>query len=162
MPSRLNQLARLEVLERRAEERRARQAVAQPRDERFAAAWQILLAGMTAEHAKLVIEAYEVSRTWSPKASPDDAGARLLRRCEQAVSRALYAHWPYSEIPPKVLLAMPADVAEVYIEDPSALPLHDCEHCGYAVPHQHFSSCPLCGGRVGWYAYWGRRTGQRV
>jgi hypothetical protein len=64
-------------------------------------------------------------------------------------------------------LAMPAEVAEVYINSPEARPLHECEDCGYAVPYQHanplavppapvrihFERCPLCGGKVGYWAY---------
>lgn len=30
---------------------------------------------------------------------------------------------------------------------------HDCEDCGYSVPYNYFATCPLCGGHVGYYAY---------
>lgn len=59
-------------------------------------------------------------------------------------------------------MAMPPEVAQVYLEHESTMPLHDCRECGYKVPHELFKACPLCGGHVGWYAYWGRVTGQRV
>ena len=49
-----------------------------------------------------------------------------------------------------------------------ALPLHECEACGFGIPvtsgdyrgkpaHRHFDVCPLCGGKVGWYACYNRR-----
>jgi hypothetical protein len=52
-----------------------------------------------------------------------------------------------------------------------ALPLHECEACGFGIPvtsgdyrgkpaHRHFNACPLCGGKVGWYAYYNRRKAE--
>jgi hypothetical protein len=66
--------------------------------------------------------------------------------------------------------AIPAVLIRVYLSDPEAAPLHDCESCGLAVPVRpgamyghdgepervYFSSCPLCGGRTGLYAFWSR------
>jgi hypothetical protein len=64
------------------------------------------------------------------------------------------------------------ELIDVYLKDPEALPLHDCEDCGLPIPirpnRQHgfeaepeqvyFEHCPACGGRTGWYRYWARRA----
>ena len=69
-------------------------------------------------------------------------------------------------------LAMPTEVADVYSRFPEARPLHECEECGYAVPFEQarplsvppapervfFERCPLCGGRVGWWAHGMKRS----
>ncbi len=63
--------------------------------------------------------------------------------------------------------ALPAELVQVYLEDPDAVPAHDCAICGVAIPVQpgwqgyddeprrvYFPTCPCCGGRTGLYAYW--------
>jgi hypothetical protein len=64
------------------------------------------------------------------------------------------------------------ELVDVYLKDPEALPLHDCEDCGLPIPvrpsrqqgfegepeHVYFERCPACGGRTGWYRYWARRA----
>jgi hypothetical protein len=72
---------------------------------------------------------------------------------------------------------IPAEVIDVYLRDDKALPLHDCEDCGLLLPlrpgrhyglavepaRSYFDTCPVCGGRVGCYAYWhkhGRNPGR--
>ena len=66
--------------------------------------------------------------------------------------------------------AMPAALVEVYLADPDAEPLHDCERCGLAVPvrvsrragHEvvgeraYFPACPCCGGQTGMHAFCAR------
>jgi hypothetical protein len=111
---------------------------------------------MSEEHARLVVGAYAAGYQNSSSPGYSTPEGRLLRRCLQAMSRR--NDWPYSEIPDEVAFAMPPEVAEVYMTNPRALPLHDCEDCGYNLPHGYFDACPLCGGRIGWYAYWARRT----
>ena len=63
---------------------------------------------------------------------------------------------------------LPTALVEVYLTDPEAAPMHDCEECGLTVPvhvgrhcgpegeasEVYFPSCPHCGGRTGPYAYW--------
>lgn len=63
---------------------------------------------------------------------------------------------------------IPAAVLDVYMHDPEAVPLHDCEQCGMAVPvrpnrlhgmesepeQEYFPVCPVCGGRTGPYYFW--------
>lgn len=66
---------------------------------------------------------------------------------------------------------VPAELVKVYLDDPEATPLHDCETCGIAIPIRpnrlrgmedepeevYFSSCPVCGGRTGLYLYVSRQ-----
>lgn len=68
---------------------------------------------------------------------------------------------------------IPTEIIAAYLNDSEALPLHDCEHCGLAVPVRpnrlygveaepecvYFPECPVCGGKTGMYAYWSRGTG---
>lgn len=70
-----------------------------------------------------------------------------------------YRHWPYTDIPEEVILAMPPVLAEVYLAK-DELPLHECEDCGCHLPFGYFDGCPLCGGRIGWYAYYSRRKAE--
>ena len=76
--------------------------------------------------------------------------ARRVRRLEEALQRAAAPSarlfWddevvacgqhPGTQIKREVALAMPPPVAGVYLAHPDALPLHDCEDCGYGVPHE--------------------------
>jgi len=62
---------------------------------------------------------------------------------------------------------LPRDLVQVYLDDPEARPLHECEACGLLIPIRparrrgsivvpsslHFSNCPACGGRTGWYVF---------
>jgi hypothetical protein len=72
---------------------------------------------------------------------------------------------------------IPAELVRVYLADSEAVPLHDCENCGIAIPVRphplrgfegepdqiYFPSCPVCGGRTGWYLFWSRQAeGKRV
>jgi len=84
-------------------------------------------------------------------------GGRGLRMWLQAL-RAGTAVLPES-IPPELI--------QVYIDDPEAVPLHDCAKCGLAVPVRpdrqreeagepelvYFATCPQCGGPTGRYAH---------
>jgi hypothetical protein len=121
---------------------------------------------MSEEHACMVVEAIAAGQQYVTSPDYNLPTARLARRCLDALHKG--RHWPYTEIPDEVAFAMPPVVAQVYLEH-DALPLHECEDCGYKIPItpgtyrgtgaiRHFDSCPLCGGRVGWYAYWKRRT----
>ena len=65
-------------------------------------------------------------------------------------------------------LALPPVVAQVYLDDPGVVAIHDCENCGYEVPmgygephaspakplRIYFDRCPLCGGKTGYYAFY--------
>jgi hypothetical protein len=120
---------------------------------RLQANWEIMRSTMSEAHARLVVEAYSAGMQYVT--SPDFRlpAARLVRRCLDAISRYDYAHWPDTLIRAEVALAMPPVVAEVHLAH-DVLPLHECEQCGYKLPHEYFTTCPLCGGRVGLYAFW--------
>jgi hypothetical protein len=63
--------------------------------------------------------------------------------------------------------SIPPELIQVYVNDPEAVPLHDCARCGLAIPVRpdrqrgedspaeqvYFATCPHCGGRTGRYAY---------
>lgn len=67
---------------------------------------------------------------------------------------------------------IPVELMNVYLCDPEAVPLHDCEDCGLAIPirphrilgleaepeQTYFPNCPLCGARTGPYFYWSRQA----
>ena len=130
------------------------------------AAWAIMQQSMSEEHARLVVEAYAAGAQYVQSPEYNTPAGRLLRRCLNAISELDRRHWPETEIAPEVLLAMPPEVAEVYLNH-QALPLHDCEDCGFRVPvtpgeykgrpaQRHFEACPLCGGRTGYEAHFKR------
>jgi len=132
------------------------------------AAWAVMQQSMSEEHARLVVEAYATGAQYVGGPEYNTPAGRLLRCCLDAMSRLEYRHWPYTDIPAEVILAMPPAVAEVYVSDVAAMPLHDCEDCGFRVPVtpgeykgkpavRHFEACPLCGGRTGYAAYFTRR-----
>jgi hypothetical protein len=66
---------------------------------------------------------------------------------------------------------IPEAVIEVYLTDPEASPLYDCEGCGMAVPVRpsrlygfegepeevYFPTCPACGSRTGLFSHFTRR-----
>jgi hypothetical protein len=131
------------------------------------AAWGLMQRSMSQEHIRLVAEAHAAGAQFVQSPEHNTPAGRLLRQCLDAISRLKYRRWPYKEIAPAAVLAMPLEVAQVYLEH-DALPLHDCEDCGFRVPitpggykgrpaQIHFRSCPLCGGKVGWNAYYNRR-----
>jgi len=138
------------------------------REERDAA-WAIMQGTMSQGHARMVVGAYATGAQDIKSPAYNTPAGRLLRRCLDAMDRLKYRHWPYTEVAPEVVLAMPPQVAEVYL-DHDAMPLHNCEDCGFRVPitpgrdgkpaRRHFDTCPLCGGKVGWYAYFNRRKAE--
>jgi hypothetical protein len=66
---------------------------------------------------------------------------------------------------------IPDEVIDVYLSDSEAVPLHDCESCGLAMPIRpsrlyglegepervYFTACPACGSRTGPHMYFTRR-----
>ena len=65
---------------------------------------------------------------------------------------------------------IPEAIIHVYLTDPEAAPLHDCEGCGIAIPVRpsrlyglegdpdeiYFSTCPGCGSRTGLFVHFTR------
>jgi hypothetical protein len=163
--SRTARLEKTAVVKQAADEEWLRRAVEE--HDRREAAWEIMQQTMSEEHARLVVEAYAAGAQYVQSPEYNTPGGRLLRRCLDAMSRLDHRHWPDTDISDEVILAMPPEVAEVYLNY-DALPLHDCEDCGLWVPVtpgeyrgrpavRHFEDCPLCGGRTGYAAYFNRR-----
>ena len=115
------------------------------------ATWDRLAATMAPEHVQWVIDDWE-------------NGHRPPSRLTQVVEDMI--RWR----PPDHLLTLPPEVAAVYLTDPAAHPVYDCENCGYRVPMRpewweggkpmkhfppivYFPTCPLCGGPTGVHAY---------
>lgn len=75
--------------------------------------------------------------------------------------------WRGARLPENV----PAELVKVYLADPEAVPLHECETCGISIPvrpnrfrgmedepeETYFSTCPVCSGRTGLYLYMSRQ-----
>jgi hypothetical protein len=157
----------LERLEKAAatvhETREAQKRRDEEDDSEMEAKWAIMCTTMSEVHARIVVDAYAAGLQDVQHPDWGSPASTLLQRCLDALRCRPY--WPYTQIRPEVALAMPPHVADVYLADRDALPLHSCEECGYRVPHQYFRECPLCGGRVGWNAYWHKhkddpRTGE--
>ncbi len=128
-------------------------------NERLQCAWEIMRATMREEHVALVLEAFAAGMHNGVSEEYSTPGGRLSRRCLRAMQDPR-SHWPDDEIPAEVALAMPPEVAEVYMFQ-DVLPLHDCADCGYRLPFGFFEVCPLCGGRIGYYAYWKRCSAEQ-
>lgn len=123
-------------------------------DMRWAAAWRQVVATMVPEHHRVLETHMKDEATGAKGRALSHAVADL---CDKGYAGPL---------------AMPQEVAGVYLSDPSAMPLHDCEDCGFRLPIRpgqavatptglknepavsYFKRCPLCGGRTGYYAYW--------
>lgn len=107
--------------------------------------WGELAPTMAPEHVAVVLRTF-VTEDWVRGRTGPCTLARV-------VSHALAREWGGP-------LALPAEVAEVYLREPETLPLHTCTSCGYRTPTfvghgydkhpAYFSRCPLCAGRVRW------------
>jgi hypothetical protein len=67
--------------------------------------------------------------------------------------------------------AIPETVIDIYLNDPEAVPLYDCESCGLATPVRpsrlygldgdpeevYFRNCPACGARTGLFLHFSHR-----
>jgi hypothetical protein len=65
-------------------------------------------------------------------------------------------------------LALPPEVAAIYLSGKYSATVYDCEDCGYDLPvlwpdpnaipptplRVYFPQCPLCDGKVGWHAFY--------
>ena len=111
--------------------------------------WEIMRPTMSDEHAQLVVEAYAAGCSGYASPGANTPSGRLLNACLSAMM------WAESDsiIPRAIALAMPPIVADVYLNHADAGTLHDCEDCGYRVPYNYFAACPLCGGGVGYSAF---------
>ena len=71
--------------------------------------------------------------------------------------------WGGASLPEQV----PAELIDVYLTDPEAMPLHECGECGLPVPVRpnrvhgndgdpervYFPACPACDSPTGWYLF---------
>lgn len=134
---------------------------AEPDEFEFSRACQVveeLAATMREDHRVLFQE-------WTFEGKENGLTAEIQRRFNQAMNG--------SQRP----LALPGIVADVYLErlefGESVSTVHDCEDCGYELPiitrvltgdeylagvkakgRRFFDSCPLCGGAVGYCAFY--------
>jgi hypothetical protein len=114
---------------------------------------------MDPQHAQMVRQ--DLRR---PRNAIIENGPRYRKLTMMAI-RCVYLH--LSDGTP---LALPGTAGAVYLDDPSAVALHDCEDCGYRVPvgypdanadppkppRIYFQRCPLCSGKVGYCAFYKR------
>ena len=127
----------------------------------FTTALRKLLATMDQKHARIVVN--EVTSLHEPSI---EGGTRFG---DLTVAAIQYVEGHIQEGLP---LALPPAVAQVYLNDPNSIAIHDCEDCGYEVPigcalsntsppkpvRSYFERCPLCGGKTGYYAFYQRNA----
>jgi len=149
-------MARLETVFRPAVKQPPTQA-----DVAFTSALRKLLATMDQKHARIVVS--DLARLRDPTTA---CGARFG---DLTVAAIQYVDGHIREGLP---LALPAAVAQVYLDDPGVVAIHDCEDCGYEVPigcalsntgppkpvRTYFDRCPLCGGKTGYSAFYQRNA----
>jgi|ERR1051325_77773 hypothetical protein len=119
---------------------------------------------MSLEHEKFVIEENDSYKEWwelDPllRRGPVPSRCHLTIIFNQFVKEAASKNMRPIHLPPHV--------AEVYLNDTSAQPDHECEKCGYRVPvtelketgeiKVYFPQCPLCGGNTGKHVWASRR-----
>ena len=144
---------RVAALEGRAREQQRR---------REEAACEALLRTMAPEHVALVRAASgpALRALAAPNPAREAFAARLVRSDPPALVRAalMLLAWHLHDGAP---LALPDDVAEVYVDDPGAIPGLPCDGCGYCMPVRgrllpsgqidyaaegYFGPCPVCAG----------------
>ena len=74
----------------------------------------------------------------------------------------------YNHLQKNQPLELPAKVAALEVSSAGCISTYNCEDCGYDLPGNwpvldanspmssrfHFEPCPLCGGKVGWHAFY--------
>jgi hypothetical protein len=126
----------------------------------FTSALSKLLATMDQKHARIVLN--EVTSLHKPSIEGGTRFGNLTVAAIQCVDGHIQEGLP---------LALPPAVAQVYLDDPGVVAIHDCEDCGYEVPigyaehanppkpvRIYFDRCPLCGGKTGYYAFYQRKA----
>ena len=125
-------------------------------DLKWVATTGILLERMDPTHARLVLE--DLKRV---------CGGSNERHCDLTVSV-----WERvrNHIKQNQPLVFPAAVASIYLSGEYSATTYDCEDCGYDLPTKwpnpnanpptpqriYFERCPLCGGNVGWHAFYAK------
>jgi hypothetical protein len=137
-------------------------------DVQVEARFNSLLESMDPEHARNLLDELHFCDSWcNSKATHRQSGRRdESNREPRALSHLAQAALSIICAIESGPAALPPQVAQVYIEDPKALPIQDCEDCGYLVPatapawsaaghrpgRSYFERCPLCGGKTGVHA----------
>jgi hypothetical protein len=118
--------------------------------------WEAVFSTMSSEHVERVVS----EMTAGLEGDESDLSA-LTRQ----VIAMVHQHFHQAAYFPQPPLEMPPAIAEVYLQHPAAIPIHECEQCGWCIPiltgmHQpartarrFFDRCPACSGRVGYAAY---------
>ena len=118
---------------------------------------------MDAEHARLVatwLREHVNGKRYGPHVDgPNHVCPRCIDRLDPpALARAVW-FMLLEHLVTGAPVAMPPNVAEVYMNDPDAYPTNRCEGCGYLLPtrskiradgsYQHIArylgECPVCG-----------------
>ena len=134
-----------------------------PTEADLAFTWALgkLLETMDQKHARIVQD--EVASLRDPTKTP---GARFSDLTVAAIE------YVEGHIQNGLPLALPPAVAQVYLDEPGLVAIHDCEDCGYEVPigyaelhanppkpaRIYFDRCPLCGGKTGYDAFYRRNV----
>jgi hypothetical protein len=127
----------------------------------FTSALGKLLETMDQKHARIIRDL--VTSLRDPNTTPGGRFSDLTVAAIQRVERHIREGLP---------LALPPAVAQVYLDEPGLVAIHDCEDCGYEVPigypepqaspskpvRIYFERCPLCGGKTGYYAFYRRNV----
>src|SRR5205814_589559 len=125
-------------------------------DRKFAETVRMLLQRMDPTHAGLVID--------DLNAADHDSGrsrSRLTTVVFERVMLHLENHQP---------LELPAKVAVLEMSGEGSCTTYNCEDCGYELPGNWphveaipptsslfcYDPCPLCGGKVGWHAFYSK------
>jgi hypothetical protein len=70
-----------------------------------------------------------------------------------------WASWSQRDDDVPLPAELPAELVRVYLDDPAAMPFHECSECGLLVPtcgrrlREYFPACPVCGGQTGLQAW---------
>lgn len=145
---------------RRLERLEARVAASGPRrrteeEDRYTEVATLLLQQMNGEHARILLEEVELAARAEVEGSGPNPWSAFRWAFHDVIEQHIRRGRP---------LALPAEVAAIYLTDNNAEPLQHCEGCGYALPvsenapfakppridRAYFEQCPLCGGNVGY------------
>ena len=137
-------------------------ATAAAQDARWHAAVTQIRSTMDPDHCRLVADWLRANvdgkRLGPCTGDPDHVFPRCLQRLHPpSLARAVW-FWLLHHMMTGAPVAMPPNVAEVYLNDPDAYPTNPCDGCGYLLPTQskirsngtyrhvaaYVGTCPVC------------------